>query len=101
MALKKEYSKNKKICKVTFTLPKELGDNFDKISLVGDFNNWDPDANLFSENSESGDYTVSIQLSGGIYHFKYLADDVQWFNEDEADAEEVNDFGTKNSVIRI
>ena len=50
MALKKQFSRNGKECKVTFTLPKEIMSNFSKISLVGDFNNWDPDVNLFTGN---------------------------------------------------
>ena len=46
MAIKKEYSQNKSECKVTFILPKELTDNFNKISVTGDFNNWSPEITL-------------------------------------------------------
>jgi hypothetical protein len=47
MAIKKEYSKDKSVCKVTFSLPREVAMQFDEIAIVGDFNNWDPKANLF------------------------------------------------------
>ena len=51
MSIEKKYSKNKKNCKVTFTVPKEIGDRFHILSLVGDFNFWDPKENIFSETS--------------------------------------------------
>jgi hypothetical protein len=62
MALKKEYSRDGGECKVTFTLPKEIMSNFSKISLVGDFNNWDPDVNLITENQADGSYSVEVIL---------------------------------------
>jgi hypothetical protein len=39
MAINKRYSKDKKACRVTFTLPKEISENFEEICVVGDFNN--------------------------------------------------------------
>ncbi|NOX17203.1 MAG: glycoside hydrolase family 13 [Chlorobi bacterium] len=102
MGLKKEYSKNQKICKVTFSIPKEIADNFGQISLVGDFNHWDPAANLFAETKSSGEYVSAVELSAeNKYRFRYLADGVHWFNENEADDEEQNDFGSKNSVLVV
>ena len=102
MGLKKEYSQDKKICKVTFTIQKEIAKNFGKISLLGDFNNWDPKANIFAETGADGEYIAVIELpAGNKYRFRYLADGVHWFNENEADDEELNDFGSKNSVLKV
>lgn len=39
MAIKKTYSQDKKVCQVNFTLPKEVCENFQEVSVVGDFNN--------------------------------------------------------------
>lgn len=41
MAIIKKYSNDKKICHVTFILPKAISANFEQVNLVGDFNDWD------------------------------------------------------------
>ncbi len=98
MALKKEYSKDKAVCKVTFTLPKEIADKFDEVALVGDFNNWDHKANLFTK--EINSITVELK-TGKEYQFRYCGNGV-WLNESEADKHIINPFGdSENSVIII
>ncbi|MCX6173975.1 MAG: isoamylase early set domain-containing protein [Ignavibacteriales bacterium] len=99
MSIKKEYSKDKSTCKVTFTLPKEIAEQFDEIALVGEFNNWDHKANLFtSKNKES----ITIELEAGKeYQFRYCGSGV-WLNEAEADIHVLNPFGdSENSVLVI
>lgn len=103
MSIKKEYSQNNAECKVTFILNKELAENFKKISVIGDFNNWNPDINLFSESESDGSYTATIFLpSNTSYQFRYLGDGVNWFNEPEADGEVDSYFkGFTNSVLKV
>lgn len=100
MAIIKEYSKDKTICKVTFTLPKEIAEQFEEVALVGDFNNWDPKANLFSTAKE-GIHSVSVELeTNKEYKFRYLADGYIWLNESDADKHVPTPFGdSDNSVI--
>jgi len=103
VALKKKYSNKKESCKVTFFLPKEFVFNFDKVSLVGDFNNWSTSENLFTEIEADGSYSVSVVLeSNKEYQFRYLCDGMHWFNEPEAD-KQVDSYieGSRNSVIVI
>ena len=40
MSLKKSFSKDKKTCKVTFSVSKEAAQGAKKINLAGDFNSW-------------------------------------------------------------
>lgn len=96
MAIKKEYSKEKTICKVTFILPKEIAEQFDEVALVGDFNNWDHKANLFTKTNN----TIIIELEAGKeYQFRYCGGGV-WLNEAEADKHVINPFGdSENSVL--
>ncbi len=102
MAIRKEYSKNKEVCKVTFVLPRDIARNFKTVSLVGDFNEWNPDANKFAETEKNGDYSVTIELPAGKkYQFRYLADGVHWFNEEEADGEIQTYVGSYNSVLEL
>lgn len=103
MALKKKYSKDKKICNVTFMLPKEICENFEEISVVGDFNNWDPHQNKFSHRNSDGSSSIELVLnSGKEYQFRYLCDGQLWLNEPEADKHSLTHFGdAKNSVVTI
>ena len=100
MAVTKRYSEDKQTCKVTFTIPKEIADNFTKVNLLGDFNNWDPNADRFTEQGAEGNLTVTKVLpANNRYQFRYLADGEHWFNEDEADEQIPTYFGSNNSVI--
>jgi 1,4-alpha-glucan branching enzyme len=99
MPIKKEYSKDKSVCKVTFSLPREVAMQFDEIALVGDFNNWNPKDNLFSDVKE-GFHSVSVELEANKeYQFRYLADGEVWLNESEADKHVATPYGSENSVL--
>ncbi len=102
MAIQKRYSNDKQTCKVTFIIPKETAENFSKISLVGEFNEWDPDATPCNETSPDGSWQCSYVLEAGKeYQFRYLADGETWLNEPEADKFVTNHYGTENSVIVV
>ena len=103
MAITKRYSSDKKICHITFILPKEISENFGQVSLVGDFNNWDIHNDKFSHKSSDGSFSAEYDLdSGKEYQFRYLCDGEVWLNEPEADKQIVTHFGdSKNSVIII
>lgn len=103
MAIEKKYSADKKNCRIAFTIPKEVGENFNEISLVGDFNSWDPDKNGFSKNNADGSFISEIELDAGKeYQFRYLCDGTTWLNEPDADKQEATSFGdSENSVIVI
>ncbi|MCB0516137.1 MAG: isoamylase early set domain-containing protein [Chitinophagales bacterium] len=101
MSLKKQYLKSKNTCKVTFTLPKNEAENAGNVSLLGDFNNWDANANPM-KSSKKGDYSVSLNLeSGKEYQFRYLVDGNVWLNENEADKLVPAPFGVENSLISL
>ncbi|MHB8871481.1 MAG: isoamylase early set domain-containing protein [Candidatus Doudnabacteria bacterium] len=103
MAIIKRYSNDKNICHVTFILPKEISENFQQVSLVGEFNDWDIHKNKFSHKSSDGSFIVDIDLTAGKeYQFRYLGNGEIWFNETEADKQNVTHFGdSKNSVVII
>ena len=103
MSIRKNYLKNKKECTITFTIPKAIGDKHKKISVVGDFNNWDQEANRFKKTNSKGTYTVSVRVPvGREYQFRYVADGTHWFNESKADKQIPAPFAnTENSVIKV
>lgn len=103
MALIKKYSQDKKVCQITFKLPKEICENFEEVSIVGDFNNWDPHQNKFCHRNSDGSSSLELVLDAGKeYQFRYLCDGQIWLNEPEADGESLTHFGdAKNSLIII
>lgn len=102
MSIKKSYLKNKFICKVTFTVTKKEANNASRITLVGDFNQWDVDA-LVMKPMKSGGFQTVLELEPGrSYQFRYLADGQRWMNEKEADYHTTSGFpDAENSVIAL
>ena len=67
-----------------------------KVMLVGDFNNWDHKANLFTK--EKNAITIELEV-GKEYQFRYCIGAV-WLNESEADKHVLNPFGdSENSIV--
>jgi len=102
MAIMKEYSNDKTTCKVTFTLPREMAEQFDEVAVVGDFNNWDPKANMFVL-KENGERSVSVEVeANNEYQFRYFGNGNVWLNESEADKTVPTPYGdSQNSIIVI
>jgi 1,4-alpha-glucan branching enzyme len=84
--------------KVTFALP--AADAAGNVSVLGDFNGWDPFAHPLKKRS-NGTRSVSVELPAGEYRFKYLADDGSWFCDPQLADVERNDFDAENSVLRV
>ena len=84
--------------KVTFAVPADGAD--EPVSVVGDFNDWDPVATPLVR--RRGMLRASVVLHAGRrYAFRYLADGGRWFNDDEADDYQGNEFGGSNSVLDL
>ncbi len=102
MSLKKQFSKSKSICKVTFSLPKEAVNGGKKVLLLGDFNNWDISKGIKMKAGKSG-FTATLELAtGNEYEFRYLIDKMNWTNDWDADAYRPSPYyGIENSVVYI
>ena len=100
--MKKQYSKDRKTCKVTFRLPKEAVKNAKTVHLVGEFNLWDITANPMKL-MKNGAFQVTLQLEAGrSYQFRYLIDENKWENDWEADQYVPSSFGAaENSVVVV
>jgi 1,4-alpha-glucan branching enzyme len=96
--MKKTYVKsNKDICKVTFTLPKEI--EAQSVALVGEFNNWDKKATPMKR-LKDGSYSITLSLAAGKeYRFRYLLDGTLWENDWDADGYVPNGFDGEDSVV--
>ncbi|MFI6600535.1 isoamylase early set domain-containing protein [Nonomuraea sp. NPDC050536] len=68
---------------ITFTLPAEVSG---PISVVGEFNDWDPYAHPMTIGTD-GRHTTTVQVpQGQSYAFRYLREGGAWSDDPEADA---------------
>lgn len=102
MSIKKQILKSKPVCKVTFKVEKDLANGATAISILGDFNQWDPAAGEMKA-MKDGSFSITLELeTGREYQFRYLADGQQWLNESESDGFVESEFGdSENSVISV
>ena len=85
MAIAKQFSKSKPVCKVTFTLASETVANVKEVALLGEFNEWNPSAVLLKKQKD-GSYKTTVELEAGReYSFRYLLDGTTWTNDEAAD----------------
>jgi 1,4-alpha-glucan branching enzyme len=98
MGIKKQFSKSKPVCKVTFTITAKEASN---AAVVGSFNDWNAQSSPLKK-LKNGSFKGTIDLEANASHeFKYLIDGA-FVNEAEADGYAWNDYaGGENSLITL
>ena len=66
--------------RVTFVLP--VGEPAGAVSVVGDFNGWDPLAHPLRRRANGTRSAAVTVPAGTTLHFRYLADGGVWFDDD-------------------
>ena len=98
MSIKKQVIKTKPLVKVTFTVAAKEANN---ASVVGDFNNWNPNAGELSKLKNGTFKGVFDVNKDAAYEFKYVIDGA-FVNDPEADSYKWNEFaGAENSVLEV
>ena len=71
-----------------------------QVALVGNFNNWDKNIDHMVKQSD-GSFKFTFQLNPGLYHYKFVLNDVEWI-ADPGNPERVPDAqGAENSLLRV
>jgi 1,4-alpha-glucan branching enzyme len=84
--------------KVSFVLP--LSETPEPVSVLGDFNQWDPLAHPLKKRT-NGTRSATVEVEAGKrYAFNYLSDGGTWFTDAGADHGEVNEYGEVNSILQ-
>ena len=72
-----------------------------RVTLVGDFNNWDPAATPLARVSEEGRWETVVPLTPGRYQFTFVVDGSQWVRDPLLPQATGDDFGQPTSVITV
>jgi 1,4-alpha-glucan branching enzyme len=83
--------------KVSFVIPDDRVAG--KVSVVGDFNGWNPATHPLRKRA-NGTRSVSVSLARGRrYAFRYVTEDGRWHDDDAAAYFQPNEFGGVNGVV--
>ncbi len=97
--LTKNYTKSGRFCRITFKVPAEI--QAETAALLGDFNAWNAESHPLIRRKD-GSHSTTISLKAGQdYRFRYLLDQERWINDDQADREVANHFGTQDCLISV
>jgi len=100
--LKKQYQPEKETCKVTFTIEHGPAKEAKIVALVGDFNNWDVNADPMKRGRGKGFAKIMKLPCGHSYQLRYLIDGSIWENDAEADGYAPTPFGdSDNSIVNV
>jgi 1,4-alpha-glucan branching enzyme len=66
--------------RVTFALPRDTPSG--AVSVVGDFNDWDPFAHPLRRRANGTRSATVTVTAGRTLHFRYLAEGGIWFDDD-------------------
>lgn len=72
-----------------------------QVTLVGDFNDWRPEATPMSADAARGLWTVEVPLAPGRHQYAFVVDGARWVADPRAPRAVEDDFGTPSSVITI
>jgi 1,4-alpha-glucan branching enzyme len=95
--IKQTPLKGKGQVKVSFILPSDAVTG--KVSVVGDFNDWDPTVHPLRSRS-NGTRSAAVTLPARRrFAFRYLDESGRWLDDDAPHGYEENGFGGVNSVV--
>ncbi len=71
------------------------------VALVGDFNNWDPNATPLRAASTGGVWSVEVPIQPGRHLYAFVVDGTVWRPDPAAPQATGEDFGEPNSALTV
>ena len=75
--------------------------NAQTVSVVGDFNDWDPTATPLREAADAGVWTITVPLAAGRHQYVFMVNGNRWTPDPAAPLAVEDSFGMPNSVITV
>jgi len=90
------------ICSAEVQFSLRINDNkTHTVAIAGDFNNWDPQANILEDSEGDGIWTGTLKLEPGRYEYMFVMDGEKWFPDPNALRYVKDGFGNKNAILEI
>ena len=71
------------------------------VAIAGDFNGWNPQANILEDTEGDGIWTGTLKLEPGRYEYMFVLDGEKWFPDPNALRYVKDGFGNKNAILEI
>jgi 1,4-alpha-glucan branching enzyme len=98
--ISKELGSRRGLARVTFELPATVW--ADRISLVGEFNDWDHQITPMTQDRFDEIWRATVDLEAGQrYRFRYVLDGTTWLADWQADDYVENARGSYDSVVDL
>jgi hypothetical protein len=72
-----------------------------RVSVVGDFNSWDAEADEMSRDPATGLWSRTLALRPGRHVYAFVVDDSVWMRDPRSPAAADKDFGRPGSVLLV
>jgi len=72
-----------------------------RVSVVGDFNSWDAEADAMSRDPATGLWSRTLALRPGRHVYAFIVDDSLWMRDPRSPEAEDKDFGRPGSVLLV
>ena len=90
------------ICSAEVKFSLKINDNkAHTVAIAGDFNGWDPQANLLEDPEGDGIWTGTLKLEPGKYEYMFVLDGEKWFPDPNALRYVKDGFGNRNAILEI
>jgi hypothetical protein len=90
------------ICSSEVQFSLKINDNkAHTVAIAGDFNGWDPRANLLEDPEGDGIWTGTLKLEPGKYEYMFVLDGEKWFPDPNALRYVKDGFGNRNAILEI
>ncbi|MBA7581197.1 hypothetical protein ES708_23099 [subsurface metagenome] len=71
------------------------------MAIAGDFNGWNPQANILEDPEGDGIWTGTLKLEPGRYEYMFVLDGEKWLPDPNALRYVKDGFGNKNAILEI
>jgi 1,4-alpha-glucan branching enzyme len=72
------------------------------VSVVGDWNQWNPDAHVMKDANEDGVWEIRLKLEPDqVYQYQFIINDERWIPDPESPVKVDDGFGGTNSVLDV
>lgn len=72
-----------------------------QVTVVGDFNDWNPTAHPMERTPTGGTWTVTVPLDAGRHEYSFVVDGKHWMPDPTAPLAPNDGFGGANSVLLV